>query len=356
MLGWVALIALGMFAWQAWNVSGDPQRAQHAKSLNDVDFTVEDDRPSRLKDDEVRIVPRRPRIADDPDADSRSLTINPAWLENVDDKTVGIRHVEAEAYYRILARAASIPASELRAAAVPHVYYANLMSSPDEFRGRPITLVGELRRLRQIPVPKNVTGLDVLYEAWICTSDSGENPYRVVCSEIPAELKPQESARVTVKVTGYFFKREGYQTQDLRLHVAPTLLAGKLSLYVSPNSPPPVEDVVPWMIGVISVIGLVMLATVIGFAVSDARGRNRTFSPMHVALDTAALFHADHRPSIEESLRRLEAVADEAESANESWQSNGESHHANESPAEEVVDLPTPFPPTRVPPRRNDVS
>lgn len=353
MLGYVCLIALAMFAWQGWRISTKTPDPSQPPSLDEVDFSVEEDRPSRLRDDEFRIAPRRPRSADREDVDVAlgSLDINPKWLANVDDKTVGIRRDEADAFYRILARAASIPASELRAAAVPNVFFANVMNSPEEYRGRPMTIVGELRRLIRIPVPREIADLDQLYEAWIITSDSGNNPYRVVCSEIPADLKPEESLEVPVKVTGYFFKKEGYQTQDLRLHVAPTLLAGRLSRYVSPHAPPPVDDVVPWMVGVISVVGLAMLATLIGFAVSDARGRNRMVVATPDTIDTVALLQADRRESIEDSLRRLEeaSYADET-STPENWQSNGSAHH-HEDVGEEVVDLPTPFPPARVPPR-----
>lgn len=353
MLGYVILIALAMFTWQSWRIGTKAPDPARPPSLDEVDFSVEEDRPSRLRDDEFRIAPRRQRPTDREDVAvaTGSLDINPKWLANVDDKTVGIRRDEADAFYRILARAASIPAGELRAAAVPNVFFANVMNSPEEYRGRPITIVGELRRLIRIPVPREVAELDQLYEAWIITSDSGNNPYRVVCSEIPADLKPGESLEVLVKVTGYFFKKEGYQTQDLRLHVAPTLLAGRLSRYVSPHTPPPVEGVVPWMVGVISVVGLAMLATVIGFAVSDARGRNRMVVATPDTIDTAALLQADRRESIEDSLRRLEeaSYADET-STSENWQSNGSAHH-DEAADEEVVDLPTPFPPTRVPPR-----
>lgn len=358
MLGYVGLIAVAMFSWTAWRAANkpvDPARPR-PPSLDDVDFSVDEDRPSILKDDEFRISPRRPRVAEHPDhaAETGSLDINPKWLAGIDDKSVGIRRDEADAYYRILSRAASIPSQELQAAAVPNVYFANLMNSPEEYRGRPVTIVGELGRLNRIPVPRGAVAPEPLYEAWIITSDSGNNPYRVVCSEIPADLKPPGNDSVPVKVTGYFFKKEGYQTQDLRLHVAPTLLAGRLLHYVSPHAPPPVEGVVPWMVGIISVVGLAMLATVIGFAVSDARGRNRMLIATPETVDTATLLQADRRETIEESLRRLEEASyDDGGPTSEQWQSNGAAHH-DEAANGEVVDLPTPFPPTRVPPRFGD--
>jgi hypothetical protein len=356
MLGFVALIGLAMFAWQAYRISsrqGDSSHPQAPKQVSPDDFRVAEDSPTVLKDDEVRIVPRKAAREEPADAaDEDSGDIDPAWLTAVEDNTVGIRQDEADAFYRILAKAQATPVKELQAQADREALFVNLMTSPQRYRGRPVTVIGELRKLFDVPVPKDHADLGHLYEAWICTEESGENPYRVVCSSIPPELKPQESSRVMVKVTGYFFKREGYQTWDGRLHVAPTILAGRMSLYVSPQTPPPMEDVVPWMVGIISVVGLAMLATVIGYALSDSRSkRNAGLAPNMQTIDVNQLAKADHRISIEESLRRLEEgePLDETDAAPSM---NGNGHiEAETDPPDEVVDLPTPFPPTRVPPR-----
>lgn len=357
MLGFVGLIGLAMFTWQAFRVSSRQNDVSHPQAQQHVspdDFHVTEDSPTILRDDEVRIVPRKAAREELPeDVEEDSVDINPSWLTAVEDNTVGIRQDEADAFYQILEKAQETPLKELQAHAEREALFVNLMTSPAKYRGRPVTLIGELRKLFDVPVPKDHPELGHLFEAWICTEESGENPYRVVCSTISPELKPQESSRVMVKVTGYFFKREGYQTWDGRLHVAPTILAGRLSLYISPQMPPPVEDVVPWMIGVISVVGLAMLATVIGYALSDSRNKRGLLSTQqNQTLDVARLAKADHRISIEESLRRLE----EAELNGESDavpSSNGNGYHAEaETDApDEVVDLPTPFPPTRVPPR-----
>ena len=312
---------------------------------------------SPLKSDEFRIAPRRKSLLAEEESDfaeerAASTTIPPSWLAEVQDDTVGIRQNEADAYYRILAKVQSTSQSELLSHAEHEALFVNLITSPEKYRGRPVTITGEVRKLFEIPHPENDYGLTRLYEAWICTAESGENPYRVVCSSIPPEIKPQDSSRADVIVTGCFFKREGYLTQDGRLHVAPTVLAHRISLYIPPQSPPPVEDVVPWMVGVISVIGLAMLATVIGYAVSDSRGRRRQSLQDFSAADVNRLSHADQRLSVEESLRRLtedDLVQDDEESEEPSLNGNG--HSRLSDLPEEFVELPTPFPPTRVPRR-----
>jgi hypothetical protein len=368
MLGFVTLIGLVLFAAQAWRIgSGRPETprpdAQNRKSIDDIDFGVNEEPDSRLKPDEFRIAPRRQTrraetddAQDTPAAEGRTSVIIPSrWLAEVQDNTVGIRQNESDAYYRVLAKLPTVPPRELQAQAEREALFVNLMTSPERYRGRPVRITGELRKLYDIPRAKNDYGVPNLYEAWICTAESGENPYRVVCREIPPELKPQESARIDVKVTGYFFKREGYLTQDGRLHVAPTILADRISLYIPPQAPPPVEDVVPWMVGVISVIGLAMLATVIGYAVGDSRRRK---DPPGENLSTADLHRfsaADRRLSVEESLRRLEEhewLDDEAEEfAQEEFAPSGNGHVQPSDLPDELIDLPTPFPPTRTPRR-----
>lgn len=355
MLGFVGLIAVAMFSWQAWRISTGRGGSSHphyppTAALNQVDFDVEEEASAPLKDDEIRIVPRQRRAkADSADAgdEENSVQIPAAWLADIEDNTVGVRQSEADTFYRILERARTTPVKELESRAEQDALFVNLMTSPEKSRGRLVTIFGEMRKLREITPPKNRPGLTKFYEAWICTAESGENPYRVVCSEIPRTIKPQESCRIDVKVTGYFFKREGYQTQDGRLHLAPTVLAGRLFLSVSPYAPPPVEDMVPWMVGVISVIGLAMVATVIGYAVGDARVRRRRMTPQIDPVSVEAMFRADQRISVEESLRRLEeGELPENEPADHSLNGNGRGDLADE-----LIDLPTPFPPTRVPRR-----
>jgi hypothetical protein len=361
MLGFVGLIALAMFAWQAWRIYTGRGGSSHPHFLptdEEADGDVAHQRLAPLKDDEVRIPPpdATQEIAarlDDDDSAEDSISIPSTWLATVKDNSIGIRKSESDAYYRILAKVRSTSVRELQARADPDALYANLMASPDRFRGRPVTIVGELRNLYEYSAPSNNYGVERLYDAWIVTSESGNLPYRVVCQSIPPELKPGENLGKAVKVTGYFFKKEGYEAKSRKVQVAPTILAGRLALYVSPNSPPPVEHVVPWMIGVITVIGLAMLATVIGFALSDSRARRAVRSaPPIDAIETERLSAAvDRRPSIEESLRRLEdGEFDDARHREPSRNGNGELEEAGHS-RDEVVDLPTPFPPTRVPKR-----
>ena len=360
MLGFVGLIGLIMFAWQAWRIGsgrGGSTRPQFAPSAAENDETLKSPRPPELKEDEFRVLaPEENESADEfaqQLADEPGVRIPAEWLTGVRDNLIGIRQREAGAYYRVLAKVRIVPQAELRAEADPNASYANLMDSPDRFRGRPVALVGEVRNLFAYEAPPNDFGVTQLYDAWILTSDSGNQPFRVVCQAIPAELKPGTNLRQAVRVTGYFFKKEAYETRAGEVNFAPTLLANRLTAYLPSQTAPAVEGAVPWLIGVIAVVGLAMLATVIGFAVSDSRNRLRPNVSERINASDADLLSkaADRRLSVEEALRRLENDEPiEDPEAEPSPNGNGHSAAAAVLP-EELLELPTPLPPTRVPKR-----
>ena len=94
----------------------------------------------------------------------------------------------------------------------------------------------------------------------------------------------------------------------------------------------------------VAVVGI-LLATVIGFAVSDRRAnRWRSAAGESERLDVGALQRADQRLSIHESLRRL--ANDEPLTDSHAADVTGNGHLAAELP-DELRDLPTPLPPTR---------
>lgn len=350
-----------MFLVQVWRISNGKGGSSHPHFLRtDVEQSdteriggLDQPGPTKLKEDEVRILPQdrweEPDFAEDAGQEVRQIDIPPAWLDRVKDNSLGIRPQEADAYYRILAQVASIPARDLQAKADPDALYVNLMASPEKYRGRPVAITGEVVNLYEYTAGENRYGVTRLYDAWILTPDSGNQPYRVVCQSIPADLKPGEKLHQSVRVTGCFFKKEAYESQGRKVHVAPVLLAGRLSRFVSPYAPPPVDHLVPWMIGVITVIGLAMLATVIGFALSDTRSQ-RWQAPANVsAADAAAFSRIDHRLSIAESLRRLENDEPLEEPIIPRESTNG--HGSTGNLPDELIELPTPFPPTRAPRR-----
>ncbi len=181
-----------------------------------------------LRDDAVRVVG---------DSGSQSPSIDKSLLASVTDNTFGVTAAEKVAYDTLLAEARDRPLAELERIAHADLPFAVLMLEAERYRGEVLTVEGEIRRCQPLVAsPAEPSALEV----WLFTADSGLNPYRVVCSDLPAgvpladELKPP----LRVRVTGYFFKRYSYATAN-DFHTAPLLLAKTLTVLSQPKSPVP---------------------------------------------------------------------------------------------------------------------
>lgn len=244
-------------------------------------------------------------VAREREAARRSTRFDKRVLSTVKDNTLGIRRDEAEAYYRLLDHVRRVSSTDLDRAAATDVQYINLMTEPDRFRGEPITIQGDLWRLYEFAAGPNDRGLTTLYEAWILTGDSSNHPYRVVCTSLPHTLTPGENLRQPVRVTGCFFKREGYQSQG-GIHVAPTLLAPTVTPFRPAGAMPPTDAIMPYLTGLVTAVGLALLVTLLALTLGDRRvrrtARQRTLNepaPSFAGLD------AEPFETVEESLRRF---------------------------------------------------
>jgi len=266
-----------------------------------------------------------------------------AALAAVRDNTLGVRADEAEAFFTVLDHARRVPATELDQAARSGVQYVNLMSDPALYRGEPVTVTGEMWRLSEFTASQNRHGLTRLYEAWVFTSDSSTHPLRIVATGLGEDLQPGDSQRTPVRVTGYFFKREGYETKA-GLQVAPTLLAGQIVRHHSPGAPPSAEGVAPMLLGLVVAIGLILSVTLLSFAGNDRRDPRRA-GPLPALSDDAARRVETLDPrSVSEQLRELA----ERERMGPLLSASPAGDGPRKS-GDEYVELPTPFPPTRVP-------
>ena len=300
MLGFVAMFGVVMFVMTSFqNQKNRNAKGPALPGSPDPDvFKVEDDPDGQgLKPDEFLSPPEESSDPDQADPKKRrnpwtvpgqetkpgesgdgldqeiarlETTFDHGILRRVKDNTLGIRRDEADAYYRLVYHVSRVNPVELERAGFTDVMYINLMTEPDRYRGEPITIQGELWRLYEFQAGPNEYGLRTLYEAWIFTPDSDRNPFRVVFTKLPRELEPGDNLRKQVRVTGYFFKREGYPSKG-GMHVAPTLIASRVVPYLPPNAVPSTDAIVPYMIGLICAVGLAFLVTLVSFAISDRR-------------------------------------------------------------------------------------
>lgn len=222
------------------------------------------------------------------------LRIPDDLLAEVRDDSVGLRASEIDCYHFILARARDLPQKSLETAASSDATFTALQRQPGYYRGRLLTISGDLRRLTRFPVRENEQGLTVLYEALIFTQDSGTTPYRIRFTTPPQRLPETEvlDPPIPVRVVGYFFKRDHYIVQDdLRVHAAPLLLAQRIDRRdpagnVGVAAGLSTTDRRQWTIGLLGFI-TVVLATC-GFLGWRARRSDRRFAQGQLKRVTAA--------------------------------------------------------------------
>ncbi|MFN0056403.1 MAG: hypothetical protein ACKV0T_30015 [Planctomycetales bacterium] len=177
-----------------------------------------------------------------------------AWLENVRDRTRGIRNEERDPYYQILAAARTADPQALRAAgretaaAAERAFradpgnkrrkfslFAELARQPGPLRGRPVTLHGYIQRLESFEAGENDEGLTTLHQAYLFTGDSLQSPYVVVCSELTPGIPIPSKGQPTndIFVSGYFFKLWSYDAER-GTWAAPLILAHTLEWHPRP--------------------------------------------------------------------------------------------------------------------------
>ncbi|MBA3315045.1 MAG: hypothetical protein M3552_12150 [Planctomycetota bacterium] len=240
-----------------WMFPSERNNDSAAPTLADVSYDVSLDGDDLLAVDEFRSEPIRP-IASVPPAVDDGALIDPQVVAAVEDDTLALRRAEREAYFAVLERLRELDERTIEAAADAGATFPAVMTEPAHYRGKAVVIEGTARRILEMPAGANPIGIEHLYELWVFTPDSGDNPWRIVTTELPDTLpRGVLDEGVAVRIAGVFFKRQGYETQAHALHVAPLLLA-KTVHRIRPATKAITEfDPAPWLIGTAVVIGLV---------------------------------------------------------------------------------------------------
>lgn len=243
-----------------------------------------DDRVRRLEERQKR----EESLARQPVTSNDGETVNPAILEGVLDNSIGIRFEEREGYFRILELARrtqlakqedfALNFAEARQLSNPRYakrkpsdfpVFIDMFQNPEAYRGRPVSIHGVMRRLTKIDPGKNNQGIVEAYEGWVFTDDSQGNPAVVVFLDKPEGLKVGGDIAEEVRLTGYFFKMYGYQSQE-NVRKAPLILAGAVEWRKSPE---------PWRaqpLGVEVYLGITMISLLLGFVWWQGNRREMT--------------------------------------------------------------------------------
>jgi len=132
--------------------------------------------------------------------------------------------VEMPAYWRLLGWAQAQSFQELEKRSQRDVALTKLHEQPEKYRGQPIRLRLNVKRILDFDAPQNSVGVKKVYEAWGWTNDSKARPYVVVFSELPAGVKVGTDVDHEVVFAGYFLKWMQYETYQGQKQTAPLLL------------------------------------------------------------------------------------------------------------------------------------
>lgn len=251
MLGMVALLCMVIVAirfaaqpanWNWFfhlggqNAAAQPAEQEREPTLDDVDFRVKDVDDAPLRPDAVRV-----EVLEEPDEEAdvveEAVDSDPdlpaGLLSGIEDNRMGWLRSEQPVLEAVVRKVRAVPAETFEQGARDDVTFTVLMLDADRYRGERIHVEGTLKRLTRFPFGDPDDESDDLWEAWLFTRESGDNPYFVLAAEKSDALEPGTDIDEPVEFTGYFFKRYGYAAQGGQ-HVAPLLITPRLELQVRP--------------------------------------------------------------------------------------------------------------------------
>ena len=249
MLGLAGALALTLFA-AAWAADPNnwrwiaPGPADAAPGLDGVRFDADlaGGRPAGA----FRAVAADP--GGDAISDGEDLSRLPSVLTAaVEERKLGLSRAERFDADVILARLREIDAAELAAVADP-VAFPVLVDQPAAYRGRAVTLSGVARGVRDLPGRGAAGGEVGTAAVWFFPDGAGNNPARALVNAAPDLPRGDRLADgVPVRVTGYFFKLEGYEAES-GLRVAPLILADEAVRVAPAVAVPATPPALPWVI------------------------------------------------------------------------------------------------------------
>ena len=185
--------------------------------------------------------------------------LDPSWLIDTQHPQTGllsrsVRPEEGVGYFAILNHASQLPLQALKAAAkrfererlavvkndpsyrfyfrksdAEFPTFVDLFRAPAAYHGQPVTFRGHVRRIISFSAGENAHRFQQLHEVWLYAGESQQNPVVIICSELPPGIPTGPDQLVDfVSVTGYFFKRYGYEDRTGQTRFAPLILAQRL--------------------------------------------------------------------------------------------------------------------------------
>ena len=237
--------------------------------------------PAPSRQDRAVAQQGQPKVADPPQID-----VDMQRLEAVKDNS-DFQKAEADAWFYLFSL---LPPND-QIAPQQELTYTQLIDQPHVYRGKLVTVRGEIVRIEEVPAGENDLGIENLYRVLLRPPGRALWPITAYCLELPDGWTTGEPLSNQVLVTGFFFKNLSYAWKD-GMGLTPVIVSRSFS--VLEKTEPEVlaeQDATP-PLGILLLSALGIAAAIVLFIVW------RTASP-----DTAPQPKADSQ--IGESLQRL---------------------------------------------------
>ena len=106
--------------------------------------------------------------------------------------------------------------------------YVDMFQHSDAWHGDLVTFTGHVRHVVSYPGDATLFGGRLLHELWLFTDDSQHNPAVIITPNLPRDFPKNAETIDHVAVTGCFFKRYVYGSQDTD-RIAPLILASTVT-------------------------------------------------------------------------------------------------------------------------------
>jgi hypothetical protein len=180
--------------------------------------------------------------------------------------------------------------------------FIDMFKNAKLYQGKPVTLRGKVHKVLAHQAYENDYGITDLYDVWLYTDFSYSteqnraslSPTVVVCTALPKNFPRNAEVIDNVSVTGYFFRKFAYESQDNAIRLAPMVLAQRVEWQPVDESSM-FRPLPPWVYATTAAvaIAIVVLLWVIGRNERQRKKERLGAAQEHSQPDFAGLETAD---------------------------------------------------------------
>jgi hypothetical protein len=176
------------------------------------------------------------------------------------------------AYWRVMDWVQSQSLADFQARSLPQPPFQNFLQQPDKYRGRPVRVALQIRKVQSIEFDDQKGKPRKLYELWGVPTELDGWWYVVVTPDLPPGFPEGKAVEATTTVYGYFFKLQGYQQLDAKPNARPLvapLILGRVAPARVVAAPTGIQNILG---GIVVLIGsLILVVVIVGWIIAARR-------------------------------------------------------------------------------------